>query len=385
MADLDAILNEAVASGDAPFLVAMTGNADGVTWSGHAGDRVPGTPASEDTVFRIFSMTKAIGSLAAMILIDRGKLGIETPVADVIPAFADIRVLEGHDDEGKPITREPRTTATIRHLATHTTGFVYEIWNEDMPRYMEATEHPSILTGLKAALMGPLMFDPGTRWDYGQGIDWLGQAVEAVDGRRIDQFCKEEIFDPLGMPDTRFELEGTMADRLADVAARGEDGAFVDMDLAPPPDPEFYGMGHALYSTAPDYMRFLRMLLNRGSLDGATVLSPDGVDTLLENHIGDLRLGLMKTVAPPMSADVDMFPGHEKTHSFGFMRMEVDVPGMRSAGAQAWAGVLNSHYWFDPARDVAGLIMTQLLPFVDERFMGVYERFEKGVYENLDA
>jgi len=385
MADLGAILSEAVESGDAPFLVAMTGNSGGVTWSGQAGDRVPGTPASEDTVFRIFSMTKAIGSLAAMILIDRGKLGLETPVAEVIPAFADIKVLDGFDSDGKPNLRAPKTTATIRNLATHTTGFVYEFWNADMPRYMEATEHPTIISGLKASLMGPLVFDPGARWDYGQGIDWLGQAVEAVDGRRIDQFCKEEIFDPLGMSDTRFELEGTMADRLANVSARDETGAFVETDLAPPPNPEFYGMGHALYSTAPDYMRFLRMMLNRGSLDGATILSPGGVDTMIANQIGDLRLGVMQTVAPPVTGDVDMFPGCDKTHSFGFMRMEVDVPGMRSAGAQAWAGVLNSHYWFDPARDVAGLIMTQLLPFVDERFMGVYERFEKGVYENLGA
>ena len=113
-----------------------------------------------------------------------------------------------------------------------------------------------------------LQFEPGTRWDYGVGIDWLGRVVEKIDGRRIDRFCREEIFAPLDMPDRHFEVEPHLAARLASVSIRGEDGRFADFELAPPANPEFYGMGHALYSTAPDFMRFLRMVLNRGALDG---------------------------------------------------------------------------------------------------------------------
>jgi methyl acetate hydrolase len=382
MKDLNAVLNDAVSAGDVPFVVAMSGNSSGVTWSGAAGERAPGQAATEDTVFRIFSMSKAVGSTAAMILIDRDKLSPDTPVEEILPQFSDIKVLDGFDGD-TPRFRAPKAKATVRHLATHTSGFVYEFWNGDIPKYMEATEHPTILSGLKTSLNYPLVFEPGERWDYGIGIDWLGQVVEAIDGRRIDAFCREEIFNPLGMPDTNFEVTDSMAKRLSVVKARGEDGQFADFEIAPPPNPEFYGMGHALYSTAPDYMRFVRMFMNKGQLEGNRILSEAGVETMLSNHIGDLRVGMLKTVTP-LSADAEFFPGLEKSHSLGFLRMEEDVPEMRTAGSQTWAGVLNTHFWFDLARNVAGLIMTQTLPFVEPRFMKVYERFERAVYANIN-
>ena len=383
MKDLNGILNNAVTAGDVPFVVAMTGNSSGVTWSGVAGERAPGIAATEDTVFRIFSMTKAIGSTAAMILMDRGKLSPDTPVEAVLPQFADIKVLDGFDGD-TPRLRVPKIKATVRHLATHTSGFVYGLFNSDMPKSLEATGHPEVMSGLKTSLNYPLVFEPGERWGYGIGIDWLGQVFEAVDGRRIDAFCREEIFDPLGMPDTNFEVTDKMAERIATVRARGEDGQFVDIDVAPPSNPEFYGMGHALYSTAPDYMRFLRMFLNKGRMDGNPILSEAGVETMLANQIGELRVGKLTTVVPSITADAEFFPGFEKTHSLGFMRMEEDVPEMRTAGSQSWAGILNTHFWFDQVRDVSGVIMTQSLPFVEPRFMEVYDRFERAVYANAN-
>lgn len=379
MSKFDEVLTRAVSSGAVPGLVAMTGSAAGVKWSGAAGERAPGQAMTVDTVFRIFSMTKAVGSTAAMILIDRGKLDPDATVESILPEFAKIQVLDGFDGD-TPRLRAPKSRATIRQLATHTSGLVYEFWNADIPRWMAKTGHPTILSGLKASLSYPMVFDPGTRWDYGIGIDWLCQAVEAVDGRRIDKFCQEEILGPLGMTSTAFECEGALAERLASVNARGADGRFAAFELAPPAHPEFYGMGHTLYSTAGDYMRFMRMFLNKGALDGKRVLSEKGVQTMLSNQIGDLRVGKLTTVAPPITADVDLFPGTPKTHSLGFLRVESDVPGMRSAGSQGWAGVLNTHFWIDPARDVAGVIMTQTLPFAETRFLAVYEQFERAVY-----
>ena len=182
-----------------------------------------------------------------------------------------MKVLEGFGPYG-PKLRAPRVKATLRHLATHTSGLTYEFWDSDVPKYLEVAPHPTILSGLKVSLNYPLMFDPGERWSYGIGIDWLGQMVEKVDGRKIDQFCKEEIFDPLKMPDTAFEVEDHLAARLAGIKIRGEDGNFADFSVAPPSKPEVYGMGHALYSTAPDYMRFLRMYLNKGTLDRKSVV-----------------------------------------------------------------------------------------------------------------
>jgi CubicO group peptidase (beta-lactamase class C family) len=246
---------------------------------------------------------------------------------------------------------------------------------------MEATGASTILSGLTVAMNYPLLFEPGARWDYGIGIDWLGRMVEKIDGRRIDQFCKEEIFDPLGMNDTRCEVEPHMAARLAGVRIRGEDGKFAPFDLAPPSNPEFYGMGHALYSTAPDYMRFLRMYLNKGTLDGKRILGAACVESMLANQIGSTPIPNLMTVAPPITADFELFPGKRKSHSMAFMRFDEDIPGMRHAGSQGWAGVLNSHYWFDPKAGIAGVLMTQSLPFFEPRYAATYAAFERAAYQ----
>ena len=382
MSNMNAVLERAVAQQDVPFAVGMVAGADGVRYSGAAGISAPGKAAGEDAVFRIFSMTKAVGSVAAMILIDRGKMGFDTPVADFLPEFAGVQVLDGFDRD-KPVLRAPKSQATLRHLATHTSGLEYELWNSDMARYLEVTGHPDILSGLKASLMYPMMTDPGTRWGYGIGIDWLGQVVEAVDGRRVDVFCREEIFEPLGMERTAFELDGALSADLCDLVARGEDGELAPYELAPPSQPEVYGMGHNLYSTAPDYLRFLRMVLRGGELDGNRILSKQAVADMTADQMQGLTLEKLVTAAPELTADFDPFPGTRVTHSFAFMRNEEAIVGRRSAGSLSWAGLCNTHYWLDPARDIAAVIMTQSLPFVEERFMATYDAYERAVYASL--
>ncbi|MFQ6548232.1 serine hydrolase domain-containing protein [Aestuariibius sp. 2305UL40-4] len=378
MSSLQEVVASAVTEGDVPFAVGMLADSGGVLETAAAGEARPGHAADENTVFRIFSMTKAVGSVAAMILIDRGKLTMETEVAEILPDWSALKVLDGWDGD-TPRLREPARAATVRHLATHTSGLEYEFWNADVAKYLEVTGHPSILAGTRQSLNYPLTKDPGTGWGYGIGIDWLGLVIEAVDGRKVDAFCREEIFEPLKMTSTAFEPDG-MTDRLCDVVMRGEDGGFGPFDLAPPPKPEVYGMGHALYSTPADYMRFLRVVLNRGALDGARILSEGAVDRMLADQMQGQTVQPMQTVAPPVSADVDPFPGTRLTHSFAFMRNEEDIEDRRRAGSQSWAGVCNTHYWIDPASDRAGVIMTQSLPFVEPRFMKTYEAFERAVY-----
>jgi methyl acetate hydrolase len=375
----DTLLSRAVDRQDVPFVVGMVANAAGPTYSGAFGDAAPGVRAAENTVFRIFSMTKAVGSTAAMLLIDRGKLDPDTPVQDILPEFAEIQVLERFDGD-KPVLRAPKAKATARHLATHTSGLEYEFWNGDVANYLAKTGHPTILSGLKKAMFYPMMTDPGTRWGYGPSIDWLGLMVEKIDGRRIDQFCREEIFKPLGMTDTAFEVSDAMAKRLAAVKIRGEDGKFGPFEIAPPSKPEVYGMGHALYSTAPDYIKFLRMYLNRGTLNGSRILSEKGVDWMFADRMNGLTFEKMVTAVPAVTADFDPWPGTRRTHSFGFFRNEAEVPGRRSAGSLTWAGVLNTHFWLDPKKDVAAVIMTQSLPFVEPRYMQLYADYETAVY-----
>lgn len=223
----------------------------------------------------------------------------------------------------------------------------------------------------------PLMFDPGEDFAYGIGIDWVGRVVEQVDGRTIDRFCREEIFAPLDMTSTRFEPD----DAVAPVKVRAATGHFHDGEFPGPPSrPEVYGIGSALYSTAGDYIRFLRMILARGELDGRRVLSGKTADLMLSNQIGGIRVPAMTSGLPAISADVDVFSGIPKTWTAGFMRVEEDVPGLRRAGSVGWAGILNTHCWLDGAQGIAGVFMTQQLPFCEPRSLAAFAEFERAVY-----
>jgi len=377
---LDRTLEDGVRAGLTPGVVGVVAGRDGVRYAGAFGQRGVDDPAAMtvDTVFRLFSMTKAIGSLAALKLAEAGSLDLDAPVGDIVPEFDALMVLDGFDGD-TPRLRAPASRATVRQLATHTSGAVYEFWNADVARYLRAGGRPSVLAGTKAALHGyPLAFDPGARWGYGIGIDWLGQVVEAVSGQRIDAFCAEQIFAPLGMSDTAFECEGPLSARLAGAQAVTPEG-WRTIPLAPPPHPQVYGMGHCLYGTAPDYIRFLRMILNGGALDGARVLRPETLRLMTENQIGARDVTPMRTVMPPISADVDLFPGVTLKHSIGFVLNTTDIPGKRRAGSMGWAGVLNTHFWVDPASDVAAVLMMQHLPFVEPGALRLYDAFERAV------
>ncbi len=367
-----AVIDRAVTDGDLPYAVAMVADRDGIVWAGTAGEVAP------DAVFGIFSMSKAVGAVAAMILVERGALNLETPVADILPAFADMKVLDGWDGEA-PRLRPPARQATLHQLLTHSAGLEYPHWNRPIRDFVARTGHPIAPSGKRQGLMCPMATDPGIRFGYGAGIDWAGEMVAAVSGQPVDTFLKEALFEPLGMGDTDVEVRAHMAGRLPPVMRRSGTG-FERTEAAPPAGPEFYGMGHCLYSTAPDYLRFLRMLLNGGSLDGVRILSAASVETMLADHLAPLRFRPMITANPSLSADFDPFPGLDAGHSLGFLRVAEDVPGRRRAGSQSWAGILNTHCWLDPESGLTALLMTQTLPFVEPRFMATWEAFEHAVY-----
>jgi CubicO group peptidase (beta-lactamase class C family) len=381
MTRLDELLVDAVKHENAPFVVAAVADREGVLWQGSAGKASPSAVAGPETVFRLFSMTKAIAGLAVAILVEREQVSLDTPLESVLPDFADLKVLERMGPDG-PVLRPPRRPVTMRHLLTHTSGFTLEAWSKKQAiwQLLSGTPHP--VTGTRASLRHPLMFDPGERWAYGFGQDWLAPIVERIDGRTIVRFCQDEIFDPLGMRDTGFEPDFA-GDRLATVSLRCNDGEFAEFEFSPPRNPEVYGMGQSLYGTAPDYIRFLRMVLNRGELDGRRVISPETMDLLLNDQASGMSIPPMLSIAPLYAADVDLCPGVPKTSTAAFMRTESDVPDMRSAGSLMWAGFLNTHYWVDPAKNVAAVFMTQTLPFCDPGFMAAYEAFERVVYREL--
>lgn len=373
------VLETAVAQGDAPFLIGSVADASGVIFAAGAGEAKPGVAAGPDTLLRIFSMTKAVAAVAAMILSERGQLDLDAPVTAYRPEFGRKEVLDGWDGE-TPRLRAPRSVATVRQLATHTSGLAYTHWNAEMTRYRAATGMPAMASGTMASLNYPLAGDPGEAWRYGTGMDWLGLVIETVSGRPIDAFCAAEIFGPLGMGSTVFDLDAGLRARLALAWSRAPDGGFAPLEIGPPPATEFRGMGAALYSTVADYLRFVRLFLGGGAVEGTRVLSEASVAAMLANQIGALRVGPMISAAPRISADVTFFPGVALSHSLVGPRVEADVPGMRRAGATGWAGLLNLQWWVDPRAGRAAVLATQTLPFMEPRFASTFAAFERAVY-----
>ena len=292
-AKIDAMLQKAADAGDVPGVVAVATDRNGTIYEGAFGKRVLGQPEAmtADTVVWIASMTKAVTGAAAMQLVEQGKLDLDAPAAKIVPDIAKAEVLEGFDDSGQPRTRKPKREITLRHLLTHTAGFSYDIWNADIAKYMEAKKIPGIISCQNVALTTPLLFDPGEKWDYGINIDWAGKMVEAVSGKRLGAYMAENLFTPLGMTSTAFKITPDMRARLAKIHQRDDKDAFTPlMDLEIPQEPEFEMGGGGLYSTAGDYLRFVRMILNRGKAGSAQVLKPETVDLMSKNNMGNIRV-----------------------------------------------------------------------------------------------
>jgi methyl acetate hydrolase len=387
-AGIDAVLRRAVDAREVPGVVAMAATDAGVFYQGAFGTRnLAGGPAMTlDTVFRIASMTKAITSVAAMQLVEQGRLSLEGPLPEVDPALNAPQVLEGFDASGAPRLRPARRPITLRHLLTHTAGFSYEQWDADMVRHVKATGMPPTSSGKLAAYRMPLVFDPGEKWEYGINIDWAGLVVEKVSGQKLDAYFRDHIFGPLGMKDTGYTTTPEQRARQAHVHQRAPDGiALEPQPLEAQPTPEFWAGGGGLYSTAADYITFLRALLHDGSLNGTRILRPETVALMNRNHIGAIEAGILKTTQPSRSVDVDFFPGSSLKWGLAYMINAQPGPNGRSAGSLTWAGLFNTHYWIDPARRVTGVIMTQILPFGDPRAMKLYGEFERAVYDGLKA
>ena len=384
---VDAALRAAVDAKEVPGVVAMATTDKGPIYEGVFGTRILGNgPAmTRDTVFRIASMTKAVTCVAAMQLVEQGKLSLEGPLPEVDKAINAPQVLDGFDAAGAPQLRPAKRAITLRHLLTHTAGFSYETWDANTVRYVKASGMPSTATGKVAALRLPLVFDPGDRWEYGINIDWVGRIVEAVSGKPLDVYFRDLVFAPLGMNDTGFVASAEQHARQASVHQRQADGALDAQPLETPFKPEFYAGGGGLYSTAPDYLIFLQMLLNEGSFNGARILKPETVALMGQNHIGDIESDILKTTMPMRSNDVDLFPGISLKWGLAYMINTRPGPNGRSAGSLTWAGLYNTYFWIDPTRRVAGTIMTQILPFADTRTLAVLGRFERGIYEALNA
>jgi methyl acetate hydrolase len=313
-----------------------------------------------------------------MQLVEQGKLSLDGDIAAVLPELGRVQVLEGFGADGKPRLRAAKRPITLRHLLTHTSGYAYDMWDADIGRYMEATGIPGVITCQNASLALPLAFDPGEKWEYGISIDWAGKAVEAVSGQTLDGYMRDNLLAPLGMTDTGFKIGAPQRERMAKIHARTPDG-LVSTDTEIPQDPEFHMGGGGLYATVGDYLKFARMIMRGGTLDGVRVLQPETVATMSKNAMGDLVCNPMKTAVPWATNDVDFVAGMK--WGLSFLINPEPMPTGRSAGSLAWAGLANSYYWIDPTRQVAGVYATQVLPFFDAKAVRTFQEFETAVYD----
>ena len=380
---IDQVLRGAVSQSKIPGIVAMVAAGGRVTYRGAYGkrDTIKNLPMTLDAIFRIASMTKPVTSVAVMQLVESGRVKLDEPAATYLPDLARVQVLEGFDaGTGKAQLRPPRTPPTVRQLLTHTSGFVYEAFDPDMQRYVASGAVPSISQGDDGFLKAPLMFDPGARWEYGISTDWLGKLVEKVSGQTLAAYFRRHIFKPLGMNDTFFNVPPKKQARVVGLEQRQPDGSLKE----PPPQPfkpvQFFSGGGGLYSTAADYMKFERMLLNGGKAGHARILRPETIQEMGRNQIGDLHLVALRSLMPLTAKDPIRIPGSLDKFGLGLAINSQPVEGGRSAGSLAWGGIYNTYFWIDPARRTCAVLLMQLLPFSDDAAFVVAEQFERAVY-----
>jgi len=378
-AGIDTAMRGVVERHDVPGVVALVTDPRRVVYQGAFGvaDISTGRTLTADAVFRIASMTKPITSVAAMQLIERGRFGLDDPVEKYLPEFANLKVFESFDTATgayrlRPASRPP----TVRHILTHTSGLGYPFTSAILRDFKPRS-------GESYPFGGPLLFDPGERWHYGTSTDVVGKLIEKVSGQKLEDYFRQHIFAPLQMPDTFYNVPQEKASRL--VAAQQRAGERMDGLIilqTPQPGltiPEPIG-GGGLASTANDYGRFMRMLLNGGELDGARVLKAETVTLMGQNHVGALSVPALKS-ALPRSADFSFIADGRDKWGLGFLITTDQVPGKRSPGSLSWGGINNTYFWIDPSRGIAGVILMQYLPFADVKALAVYDAFERGAYQ----
>ena len=204
-----------------------------------------------------------------------------------------------------------------------------------------------------------------------------------VSGESLGAYMQQNIFAPLGMTSTGYRISPEMEERRASTHQREPDGSLKPTDWVRQQEPLLELGGGGLYSTADDYLQFVRMILNRGSANGAQVLQPETVDPMSQNAMGDVRVTMLETQNPARSLDAEFFPGLPKSWGLSFMINEEPAPTGRPAGSLAWAGIQNTFFWIDPSTGIAGVYLTQVLPFVDEKALAVFYDFETAAYQSI--
>jgi len=377
-AAIDSYLTSVVRDTRIPGIVALVVDADGIVYTGAFGRQnvAAGVPMAADSIFRIASMTKPVTSVAVMMLVQEGDIGLDDPVSQYLPAFEDLQVIENFNAADKSYTTRPASTPmTVRHLLTHTSGLGYAFSNPTLAALVGSDPGASVTRF-------PLLHDPGARWTYGESTRVLGSLVEEVSGQPLDEFMTERIFVPLGMSDTFYTVPEPKAGRVVTVHRTTPEG-FVETPNPPEITAPVYGDG-GLHSTAADYAKFIQLFLNKGRApNGVRLLSEASVALMGDNHIGAIFVEQQPAAQPALTEPFPLGAGRDK---FG-LGFEITGPHTdrfaRSPGSMAWAGIFNTEFWIDPRRGIGGVLLMQYLPFYDGAAIETLQGFEHRVYEGL--
>jgi methyl acetate hydrolase len=380
MRNVDSVLQSAI--GAVPGVVALVTSRAGTIYEGAFGyrDLSSKVPMTLDTVFWLASITKAFTSAGALQLVEQSRLSLDAPISEVLPELCEPQVLEGFSDDGEPRLRPAATPITLRRLLSHSAGYGYVTLNSDLKVYLEQAGVPQMPASFTDLRRTPLLFDPGTQWQYGLSTDVLGKVVERASGLGLDEYLAKNVLGPLGMSDTVVTLSAEQRSRLARMHTRSQDGLLEPLDLLVGGGPSFMMGGGSYCGTGPDFLRFTRMFLNDGSLDGLHILSKASVEGMSRNQLGDLSVTPMRSTDRARSNDVNFLPDIEKKWSTAFMINSEKTLTGRNAGALSWAGASNTYFWIDPVAGIAGIMLTQILPFCDSAAVDLFEAFERAVY-----
>lgn len=382
----DTVLEHTVSrAGGVPGVVAVATNRSGNFYEGAAGVRELGSdqPMTLDSVLSIGCVTQPITGTCIMQLVEAGNLSLEDPAKNYVREIAELRVLESFDAAGMPRTRPPKRDITIKDLMSHSSGLGYEFFGGDDLRYRVAHGIPPVYSASFDSIRTVLQHDPGERWTYGVGVDWLGRIVETVRDRPLGEVMKAFVFDPLGMTDIGFGLTESMRARRATIHARAADGKLKPLpDLVMPDPPQMAMGGHGLYASVSEFCKFIRMMLNDGAGPRGRVLQASTVERMSNHGRTALRCAGWTTAIPSVSNSGEFFPGLPKSWAYTFMVNNEPTPSGRAAGSLMGAGLTNCYFWIDRSTGIGGCWGSQILPFQDVASYPGFVDFETVVYRH---
>ena len=383
--ELNDFLGAATTSKKVPGIVAMVANKNAVIYQNAFGlnSIMKKDSMKLSNIFAIASMTKAVTCVAVMQLIEQHKLELDDAASRYFPEIGNLQVVAQLNETDTTWTTKPAShPITIKELLTHTSGLGYAFCNKILAK-ISAKKYPGQILAPYTGL--PLVSEPGTKWIYGTGMDVLGKIIENISGVTLDKYFYENIFKPLGMENTFFQIPENKH-QLATNFFLHQNNLFLEQPGMGKQKPAELSGGGGLYSTAEDYTKFLQLFLNHGTPGGAKILSKKSVEEMSKNQIGDLVVEAQEITMPALANPVAPRPSEEK-FGYGFLLTSnrANEAFTKKPGSISWSGLFNTYFWVDPSSGIAAVILMQVLPFNDKNCSEILNKFENVIYQNIET